>query len=146
MPDVRPLGMRLSRPPRGRRLGQLRRLAEQRDRMFGVQQVFDSEPTGNSVFSDAAHQEKLDIGEDLDACDALPLTLRRRLHELVGSFSAVRVQEVLNRPIDEIVFNLARLEKRDVDDFYAQRGLTYVGTICRYYSARVYKGRPRAYT
>jgi hypothetical protein len=137
--------MRLTRPPRGRRLARLRRLAEQRDRLFGVQQVLDPEPTGNSVFSDTAHHEALDITEDLEACDELPLTLRRRLHELTCSFSAVRVREVLSRPANEIILNLARLERRDIDDFYTQRGLTYVGTICRYHSALVYKRRPSVY-
>ncbi len=123
-----------------------RRLAEQRDRLFGVQQVFEEEPASNNVMSSTTSTETGDIGEDLETCDNLPRSLRRRLHEMVCSFSAKSVAAHIGiRHPSEILYNLNLNEKRELEQFYIERGLVYVGTVCRYYSRRVYNQAQRTY-
>ena len=127
---------------RGLRLrNRLRRLAEQRDRLFGVKQLLsDSADQRNVVISAASEQADENLELDLLIVDSMPLMLRRILHDYAFCFSAKAFAHMAHwRGVTTAISELRHLEQREIDRFAKELGVTYEGSICRYKTRKRHK-------
>ena len=125
MPRVRSRSLRVK--------NQLRRLSEQRNRLFPIFS-FLCEDHGNNVTSRTASVEDIPTEEDLEVVDRLPSRLRELLWDLNVDFASYQVERLWKdtRSIDHVVRETRRVELLEAREFSSEQGLWKPRGFIRY--------------